>query len=230
VEPCVLNAVLQWIGFGLCHQLPERSFFGGGVQVPVCARDTGIYVGFIASILILALLQRTRPTRLPGLGVSILLAAMLFSMVLDGVLSYAGLRETTNAVRLLTGLAAGYSMAAVATPLINDELWRRASSERVLSRTTTVFAWLGSMLLIFALLFWLAPLLGVVYPVFVTVCILATLTAVNLLIVLLLPAFGRKAERFRDARIALALAFALSLFEIAVAALLKYLLVMLVGG
>jgi len=225
----VLEDALLWIGFGLCHQLPERSLFGGSAQVPVCARDTGIYVGFIVSLLVLAALQRNRPTGLPSLGVSLLLLGMLMVMVVDGVLSYAGIRETTNAMRLITGLAAGYAMAAVAAPLINDELWRTASRERILSDWKRVLAWLATMLLLFSGSYWLAPLLGVVYPLLVTVCILATLTAVNMLIILLLPRFGRQAERLGDAWKALLLAFALSWFEIGLSALVKVALISAVG-
>jgi hypothetical protein len=33
------------IGSAICHQRPERSFAFAGVQMPVCARCTGIYIG-----------------------------------------------------------------------------------------------------------------------------------------------------------------------------------------
>lgn len=223
----MLDPVLRWIGFGLCHQLPERSFFGGAVQVPVCARDTGIYVGFLVSILVIAALQRNRPTGLPSPGVWVLLGAMVLAMAVDGVSSYGGWRETTNAIRLLTGLLAGYAMGAVALPLINDELWRSTASDRILARWSTVVAWLASLAAVFAGIYWLAPLLGAFYPILVTVCILGTLTAVNLLIVLLPRAFGRKAERLRDAWLPLLLAFALSWLEIALSAAVKSVLIAL---
>lgn len=32
----------------VCHQQPERSFFLNGLQLPLCARCTGIYAGLIA--------------------------------------------------------------------------------------------------------------------------------------------------------------------------------------
>src|SRR5207244_1317844 len=33
------------IGSGICHQLPARSFHMWSMQMPVCARCSGIYVG-----------------------------------------------------------------------------------------------------------------------------------------------------------------------------------------
>jgi hypothetical protein len=35
------------IGSAICHQLPERSFHLWSVQMPVCARCAGIYVGAV---------------------------------------------------------------------------------------------------------------------------------------------------------------------------------------
>lgn len=37
--------VVYAVGAAVCHQLPMRSFHLWGVQMPVCARCTGIYVG-----------------------------------------------------------------------------------------------------------------------------------------------------------------------------------------
>ena len=42
-------AAVYVVGSILCHQLPERSFHFWAVQLPVCARCLGIYVGGAAS-------------------------------------------------------------------------------------------------------------------------------------------------------------------------------------
>jgi uncharacterized membrane protein len=48
----VLSAAVYEIGSLVCHQLPKRSFYFWGAQLPVCARCTGIYVGAAASALV----------------------------------------------------------------------------------------------------------------------------------------------------------------------------------
>jgi uncharacterized membrane protein len=40
-----LSAAVYHIGSLVCHQLPERSFYFWGAQMPVCARCAGLYLG-----------------------------------------------------------------------------------------------------------------------------------------------------------------------------------------
>ena len=161
----VIQSFLQWLGFGLCHQLPERSFFGGGTQVPVCARDTGIYLGFMLSLILIALVHRgDRPREFPAPAGWVAIALMIGAMGVDGVSSYAGLRPTTNDLRLITGLLAGYAIGAVLTPMLNDEFWRTGSRERVLDPTWRLLAWLATVPVAFVAIRFGAPLLGVGYP------------------------------------------------------------------
>ena len=47
-------------GSVLCHQLPARSFFLWGVQMPVCARCTGIYAGAAVAALVAIGARRLR--------------------------------------------------------------------------------------------------------------------------------------------------------------------------
>jgi len=218
-----VELVLHWLGYGLCHQLPERSFMAGGLQVPVCARDTGIYVGFSVALMVLAIMEgRQRPTEPPSRLKSLALALMVGVMVLDGITSYAGLRTTTNEIRLLTGLTAGYALAAFTMPLLNGQLWMRSGQGRVLG-TRAHFAWfLASLPFVWLLVFYLFPYLGVAYPVLVAVSIIVTFTTVNMVIVCLLPAFERKASRFRDAWLAVAISLGLTTIELVAASYLKF--------
>ena len=227
----MLDTFLHWLGFGLCHQLPERSFFAGGHQLPVCARDTGIYLGFVIALGVMALLDRgRRRTGMPPgwvLGIGVVLVGI---MGWDGVTSYAGLRGTTNDLRLATGLGTGFALALVMVPLLNEQLWRRRSDERVLGASWEVLAWLAALPLAFVLVRWGLPALGTAYALITAAAILVTFTAVNMVLVLLAPSFERRAERIWDAWPAALLGLALTAVELGITVALRLGLVALVTG
>ena len=211
----MLEAALHWLGFGLCHQLPARSFFAGGYQLPVCARDTGIYLGFVVALLVAAFLDRgRRRTGMPPawlLGVGFAAVALLGW---DGVTSYLGLRPTTNLIRLATGTGTGFAIALVIVPLLNAQLWKRGSEERVLGSPLEGLLWCVAAPATFAAALWGGPVLGIGYPLVVSAAILVTFTAVNLVLVSLIPRFERSYERLRDTWPAVLIAFAVTMLEI----------------
>jgi uncharacterized membrane protein len=218
----VLEELFHAVGYGLCHQLPERSFFSGGYQLPVCARDTGIYLGFALGLLALALLARkSRPTELPRWPVLVLIGLFIAAMGADGVTSYAGLRETTNDLRLVTGLVTGWGLSALTFPMFNSQIWERPGAGRTPDGWREVLAWLGLMVIALAVIRWGLPLLGVVYPMLLVLAILLTLGAVNMVFVGLMPPFERRAVRLRDAWLAMAIATGFTVLEIAAAAWLR---------
>jgi len=218
----MLETFFQAIGYGLCHQIPERSLFAGGYQLPVCARDTGIYAGFALGVLALWLIARgRRPTELPRWPVLAIMGAFLLLMAYDGVTSYAGLRETTNDIRLLTGLLAGWVLAALIVPMLNSQLWARRGSGRVLEGWREIAAWLLMLAAAFGLLRWLLPLTGVVYPLLLTAAIVFTFVVVNLVLVCLIPHFEHRYHRARETWPAVLLSVGLTGLELALAALLR---------
>jgi uncharacterized membrane protein len=225
----MIDAALHWLGYGLCHQLPDRSFFAAGHQLPVCARDTGVYLGFVVALLVMTAFDRGRrrtgmpPAWLLGVGF-----AALVAMGWDGITSYAGLRATTNLIRLATGTGVGFAIALVIGPLLNTQLWRRRSDERVLGSPVEGLVWCAAAPVTFALTLWGGPSLGILYPLAVGVAILVTFTAVNLVLVSLVPYFERAHDHLRDAWPALLCAFALSLVEFALADWLRLALLSLV--
>jgi uncharacterized membrane protein len=218
----VLEDLFHAIGYGLCHQLPERSFFSGGYQLPVCARDTGIYLGFALGLAALAVLaRRSRPSELPRWPVLVLIGLFVAAMGFDGITSYAGLRGTTNDLRLATGLVTGWGLAALTFPMFNTEIWARPGFGRTPDGWAEVLQWLGMLVAAFILVRWGLPLLGVVYPILLVAAVFVTLGAVNMVFVGLMPRFERRAERLRDAWLAMLLATGFTIVELAGAAWLR---------
>ena len=217
----MLQGVLDAIGYGLCHQLPERSLFGGGLQAPVCARDAGIYFGFTLALLVLSVMHRDRPSRPPSTPVNLALALGVLALVVDGVTSYAGWRVTTNEIRLLTGLLTGFALAAWVAPLLAAELWRSPGSGRVLDGAKDLGMYASALVLAYVAVWYGGPFLGVVSPILTAVAIVVTFTTVNLVIVCLLPPFERKATRLRDALVPIMIAVGLTGLQLAASAWLK---------
>jgi len=92
------------IEFVTCHRLPKRSFFYNGKQFPICARCTGIYIGYI-SIFIFAIFR----TYIPVLWSLIL----IIPAILDGITQAYCNRESINLLRLTTGVMFGVGISSL---------------------------------------------------------------------------------------------------------------------
>lgn len=118
----MLDSVLSFFGFAVCHTLPARTLTVGGHYLPMCARCTGIYVGIACSYLFLIVRRGFRVNALPPLPIAIAFAAFLLPMAVDGITSYVGLRSSNNELRFFTGLLAGSALPLFAFPLLAPEL------------------------------------------------------------------------------------------------------------
>lgn len=87
-----------------CHQLPERSYFIDGHKLAVCSRCTGLYAGFVFTLLLYPLIRSLRTTVTPRRGV-LLLAAI--PLLIDFSLTFFGVWQNTHTSRLLTGALLG---------------------------------------------------------------------------------------------------------------------------
>lgn len=83
-----------------CHQIPNRSFFIGSYQFPLCARCTGILIGNLGALLFFHFFTLTNPV----------LIALLLPLMIDGALQQWAQIPSTNLRRLLSGLLYGYSL------------------------------------------------------------------------------------------------------------------------
>jgi uncharacterized membrane protein len=81
-----------------CHQRPERSFFFSGYQFPLCARCTGVLVGYLLSFMLLVF------------GYSFHIPVCIFlllPLVLDGGIQLLFNISSNNTRRFLTGIIFG---------------------------------------------------------------------------------------------------------------------------
>lgn len=101
----------------LCHQLPERSYFIDEHKLAVCSRCTGLYGGFVLTLLLYPLIRSLRNTEFPARKWLILAAIPL---AIDFSLTFFGLWENTHTSRLLTGALLGSVTVFYAMPGIID--------------------------------------------------------------------------------------------------------------
>lgn len=86
----------------ICHGLPQRSFETFGTTMPVCARCVGVYVGLLAGLVAFAFLPWVTERVMRGIAM-----VAVAPLAVDGFTQLLGLRESTNPLRLATGIAAG---------------------------------------------------------------------------------------------------------------------------
>lgn len=102
------GASTQWrLLFRLfCHGIPRRCLTLWGVPMPICARCTAIYAGALLGIVAAHLLpwMSERAARYT-------MYAAAMPLGLDGLTQLTTLRESTNTLRLMTGLIGGIGFA-----------------------------------------------------------------------------------------------------------------------
>ncbi len=103
----------------VCHQAPSRTLVLAGTLMPLCARCTGIYSGFLVGALYQVLLFDRGGTRLPGTSISLTSLGLILLLAVDGVASRLGASLPGNSTRLLLGLLGGFSISLLAVPLLN---------------------------------------------------------------------------------------------------------------
>ena len=136
------SGLLRYIGLflsGVCHQLPEHSLQVAGVQLPLCARCSGTYLGALTALLYFVWRRRSRSSWLPPLRVMAVLVLSFAFWAVDGINSYVHyitgsgiLYAPSNLLRLSSGLANGVTLTALLFPLLNFTLWAEPEKKHVI--------------------------------------------------------------------------------------------------
>ena len=156
--------IVWFLCSGICHQMADHSLHFQGQALPLCARCTGLFVAFALSMLWYRLAGRSRHGGMPRGGALATSALLLAVWALDGanslghMLSGGGwLYAPSNALRLITGLAAGVALATFFWPVMQWSLWADADDEPATRSLTDLLGPLGVVCLTGALM-WFLPL------------------------------------------------------------------------
>jgi uncharacterized membrane protein len=106
----------------ICHGYEERCLVLFGVPMPLCARCTGIYLGLLAGLLAFAAVPWVRERVMRWVAL-----AAVTPLAIDGLTQLAGLRTSTNPLRMETGIVAGMAFG----------LWILSAVERQRERSLT---------------------------------------------------------------------------------------------
>lgn len=117
------SAIIFAIGSVICHQRPERSFFWGVHQFPVCARCTGLYMSAAIGVAMWAVIKVTGHRHAsraldPRTARTIFIAAAIPTLI-SLATAASGVWDGSNVTRAVLavplGITAGAIVAAVAT-------------------------------------------------------------------------------------------------------------------
>ena len=191
---------------GICHQLPEHSLHFQGLPLPLCARCSGLFVGFALGLLWCRLLGGARRAGFPRWGTLGVLGLLLLIWVVDGVNSFASmigsepwLYDSSNALRLGTGMAAGIALGSVFWPVLQFVLWADADPRPGLQSPLQLLPALLSGALIGAMMWFLPESPYWLWLSFVAGSALLTFVSANGALVILLLGREGTLSRARQA-------------------------------
>ena len=217
------------VGYSICHQIPERSFFLGGLRLPLCARCTGTYTGIAIAFFTIALLGRWSAGEMLSRNMLVVMAIFIGIMGVDGLNSYLSLFERMptlytpqNWLRATTGSLNGIALSLIVFPVFNFTLWKHPQPVRPLKN-----AWqLLPMLAVAAVTIWVlqSEPSWLLYPMALLSAagVLWMLILVNTMILLILFRRDSQAETWRDALLPLLGGLVTALMELTAMGVLRY--------
>ena len=212
---------LDFIGFAICHRMPERSFFIDGHQLPLCARCTGQYLGMLTGALVLVLRRRTRAARMPSRPIVATLIGFIVIMGIDGVNSTISiipgapqLWHTTNFMRIVTGVLYGLAISALFPPFFNSAVWAEPSGEPTIRNWRELGTMLVGAAVVVAVVLSLADWL--LYPVAIVTIggALVLLSLLNSVIMLSARKLENMLSQWRQMALPMLFGLAMGLLEI----------------
>ena len=116
VQSPSIAAAARLAGAIVCHQRPERSFHTRGVQFPVCARCTGLYLSGAAGALVawFGLARVPRRTR-------VLLGLAAAPTAVTVLVEWSGMAGPSNVVRAAAAVPLGATVGWLVVRMLRAE-------------------------------------------------------------------------------------------------------------
>ncbi len=217
------------VGYAICHRIDSRSFHIGSVQLPLCARCTGIYLGVVLGVAGLAAVGRQRSGAFPPLRVTVAAILFITLMGIDGINSYLTFfpklphaYQPQNWLRLLTGILTGVAVSGLIYPVFNQTLWRYWQETPIVRGLREFFGLTLAALIVAGLV--LSNIPFILYPLALlsAVGVVMLMTLNNSIIFMLLTGTANKATRWREALVPVAAGLTVSLAVILLIDVLRF--------
>ena len=188
---------------GVCAQ--QHNITLGGLQLPMCARNTGVYASVTITLLFLLFRGRSRAGHIPPISVTVTLIGFVLAMAVDGFnsafldMGLPHLYTPRNDLRTLTGLGMGVALAVFMLLIMNVALRKNVDDNQpVLSGWGELGAVLllnfGVLVALYGNLSWLYWPIAIIAWVGIT----GQLYIVNILMVALLMGYEGKVTDWRQ--------------------------------
>ncbi len=221
-------APLDLVGLAVCHRIPSRSFFVNQTQLPVCARDTGMFITTLLGTALLAGRLRSRAADFPRRRYLAVFALFFAVWAFDGFNSYVLLLRGSvflympqNWLRLLTGALMGAAVGPFAVALFNAGVWREPAFEPTIRDAGGLLRQIGLAAAVFGLALWRPDGLYGPLAALSALGVVALLTLVNAMLGLIIAKKSGRIDRLRELLPFAALGLICTLAEIGAVAALR---------
>jgi len=184
---------IKIIGSSVCHQLPARSLGNETLIMPVCSRCEGIYAGFLISAIILFLLFKKKENELPPIHILITMIIFVISTIIEGALGLFSIIQTTNISRFTTGYLSGSAVMVVIFPIFNYQYYKDSITVRIFLKPWQFITFLSVNIITIVIILLEFKFINYFLFYFSGTAVLFTFYFINLVLLLLIPVFSKKA-------------------------------------
>jgi len=220
---------VRLLGYAVCHQIEDRSFFYHDLQSPLCARCTGMYLGGLLTLTFQAF--QGRKGKFPPTWVSVILGLFLIWFGVDGLNSFLHFfpgfelgYQPSNLFRLITGTGIGLGIGAILSPLFNQTAWANWINRSFFEKWYSFPVLLFLAILMVAGVYSQQPVILLPAMFLSGLSVVVLLTSIHTVIALMLIRRANLQVTWKQMRLPLLIGLNICFIQILLTSMLRYLL------